>query len=217
MSFPNTSPTSGTAAENLLIGAGAAAGLAMPAGGLSMTDYLAAMVGNLATDLPSGINLPAVVGIAGGAGGANGGSSIVKRVTGIADNTATTVLTVTVPNVAAAAVVQVTLVGIAGASGAIGTCEDVTAVSYNFSFCRTPGVAMGGKMSTAFGSAASVVVGAGTMTVVSADPTLSGEGVTVTNTALIKVTIDQSSTATSHICMVYATVINYLASGVTIA
>lgn len=216
MSFPATTPTSQPQASALLSNNAANAGLtnATPFDRLTVLEQV---VGNLLTDLPSAINIPAAAGLAGGVGGANGGQFLVKRVTGIADNTATAVLTVTVPNLAAAALVQVTFVGIAGAGGAIGTCEDVTVVTYNFSICRTPGVAMGAKASTAFGSAASVVTGAGTMTCVSADPTLTGEGVTVTNTGIIKVTIDQSSTSTNHVCLVYATVVNYLAGGVTIA
>lgn len=216
MAYPAITPISQPQASALLSNNAGAAGLTNTVP-LDRLTNLEQVVGNLLTDLPSGINIPAIMGIGGGAGGANGGSAILKRVTGIADNTATAVLTITVPNVAAAAGIQVTLVGIAGAGGAIGTCEDVTVVSYNFSVARTPGVAMGAKMSTAFGSAAAVVTGAGTMTVVSADPTLTGEGVTVTNTGIIKVTIDQSSTAANHICLVYATVINYLAGGVTIA
>jgi hypothetical protein len=216
MAFPATTPTSPPQASSLLLNNAGNAGLTntVPLDRLGMLEQT---VGNLLTDLPSAINIPAAAGLAGGVGGANGGQFLVKRVTGIADNTATTVLTITVPNVAAAAVIQVTFVGIAGAGGAIGTCEDVTSVTYNFSVARTPGVAMGAKMSTAFGSAAAVVTGAGTMTTVSADPTLSGEGVTVTNTGLIKVTIDQSSTSTNHICVLYATVVNYLAGGVTIS
>lgn len=140
-----------------------------------------------------------------------------KKVTGIVENTATAILTITVPNVLASALIRVDLVGIAGASGAIGAGECVTAVSYNFSVARTPGVAMGAKMSTAFGSAAAVVVGAGTMTCVSADPTLTGEGVTVTNTGIIKVTIDASATADAHVCLVSWEILNSLAGGVTVA
>lgn len=140
-----------------------------------------------------------------------------KKVTGIVENTATAVLTITVPNVLASALIRVDLVGIAGASGAIGAGECVTAVSYNFSVCRTPGVAMGAKMSTAFGSAASVVVGAGTMTCVSADPTLTGEGVTVTNTGIIKVTIDASAAADAHVCLVSWEILNSLGGGITVA
>ena len=177
---------------------------------LSMPDRLYDIATNLLTGSP---NSTASI----NAGTANSVTNIFKRVTAIAENTATTVLTITVPNVLACANIQVTLVGIAGAAGAIGTGECVTSVSYNYSVTRTPGVAMGAKMSSAFGSAAAVVTGAGTMTVVSADPTLTGEGVTLTNTGIIKVTIDASATADNHICLVYARVINYLAGGVTVA
>lgn len=149
-------------------------------------------------------------------GAATTASSLVKVVTGIADNTATTVLTITVPNAAHAALIQVTIVGIAGASGAIGAFEDVTGVTYNIAVARTAGVAMGATVSSAFGSAAAAVSGAGTMTCVGAI-TLSGEGVSVANTGLFKATIDQSATSTLHRCLVYATILNSQASGITIA
>lgn len=162
-------------------------------------------------------NLLAGLPVQGGvAGGALTYATLRKSVTAITDNTATTVLTITVPNVQASAVVRVTIVGIAGAGGAIGASEDVTAVSYNIAVTRTAGVAMGATVSTAFGSAAAVVTGAGTMTTVGAI-TLNGEGVTVTNTGSFKATIDQSSTSSNHICLVYAEVFNYAAGGVTIS
>lgn len=218
MAFPATTPTSQPGASSLHANNAANAGLtnSVPLDRLSSLEQT---VGNLLTDLPSGINaayLASGVGIGALAAGANSANTILKRVTAIADNTATTVLTITVPNSAHAAVVQVTIVGIAGAGGAIGTCEDVTAVTYNIGVARTPGVAMGATVSTAFGSAAAVVTGAGTMTTVGAI-TLSGEGVTVTNTGLFKATIDQSSTSSNHICLVFATVVNYLGTGVTIS
>lgn len=217
MAFPGTTPTTAAQASALLSNAAANAGLtnATPFDRLTNLEQI---VANLLTDAPTNFQLGTAYTMGGvAAGAANSVATMIKRVTGIADNTATTVLTITVPNVAAAAVVSVTFVGIAGAAGAIGTCEDITSVSYNFSVARTPGVAMGAKMSTAFGSAAAVVTGAGTMTCVSADPTLTGEGVTVTNTGLIKITIDQSSTSTNHICLCYVTVVNYLAGGVTVS
>jgi hypothetical protein len=150
------------------------------------------------------------------AGAATSAHSLVKVVTGIADNTATTVLTITVPNAAHGALVQVTIVGYAGASGAIGAFECVTGVSYNIAVARTAGVAMGATVSSAYGSAAAVVVGAGTMTCVGAI-TLTGEGVSATNTGVFKATIDASATATLHRCMVYATILNSQATGITIS
>ncbi len=216
MSFPATTPTTPPAATSLMNNAATTAGLtnAIP---LDRLGNIEQIVGNLLTDAPAGWQLGASY-VAGGAaaGGANTAATLIKRVTGIVDNTATVVLTVTCPNAAHAACVQVTLVGIAGAGGAIGTCEDVTSVSYNISLCRTAGVALGATASTAFGSAAAVVVGAGTMTCVAA-VNLVGEGVTVANTCQFKVTIDQSSTSSLHICEVYATLINYLGTGMTIS
>ena len=58
--------------------------------------------------------------------------------------------------------------------------------------------------------------GAGTMTCVGAI-TLTGEGVTLTNTGVFKATIDASATATLHRCMVYATILNSQATGITIS
>lgn len=151
-----------------------------------------------------------------GSGTATSATTLIKVVTGIADNTATTVLTITVPNAAHAALVQVTIVGIAGASGAIGAFEDVTGVTYNIAVARTAGVAMGATVSSAFGSAAAAVVGAGAMTTVGAI-TLTGEGVTVTNTGVFKATINHDATATAHRCLVYATILNSQATGITIS
>lgn len=208
MPFPVQTSTNDTTAvatfENACINAGYIGGV-----GTDVQGRLFDVATNLLCGIPS-----TAASIA--AGTATSGVELIKRVTGIADNTATTVLTITVPNSAHAAVVRVTIVGIAGAGGAIGTCEDVTAVSYNIGVARTPGVAMGATVSTAFGSAAAVVAGAGTMTCVGAI-TLNGEGVTLTNTGSFKATIDQSSTSTNHVCLVYATVINYLGTGVTIS
>lgn len=217
MAFPAVTPTSQPAASSLLVNNQTTAGFpntTIPADRLTNLEQV---VGNLLTDLPAGIQLGATFYAGGaGAGGANTVGTLVKRVIAIADNTATTVLTITVPNAAHAACVCVTIVGIAGAGGAIGTCEDVTSVSYNISVARTPGVAMGATVSSAYGSAAAVVVGAGTMTTVGAI-TLNGEGVTLANTGSFKATIDQSSTSTNHVCLVYAQVINYLGTGVTIS
>lgn len=223
MSFPSTTATNGTDAQNLLVAKAAAQGIAEPTGGLSQQDMAALVIGNLLQDVPP-VTSAIQTGTVGSAfqlmnaaaGGASSGASLIKLVTGIADNSATTALTITVPNAAHGAVVQVTLVGQAGASGAIGAWEDVTSVSYNISVARTAGVAMAAVASTAFGSAAAAVTGAGTMTCVAAI-TLNGEGVTLTNTASFKVTIDQSSTSTLHRCLVYATIINSNAAGVTIS
>lgn len=154
--------------------------------------------------------------IGGAPAAATTASELVKVVTGIADNTATTVLTITVPNAAHGALIQVTIVGYAGASGAIGAFEDVTGVTYNIAVARTAGVAMGATVSSAFGSAAAAVVGAGAMTTVGAI-TLTGEGVTVTNTGVFKATINHDATATAHRCLVYATILNSQATGITIS
>lgn len=218
MAFPAVTISNGTDADSLIANKLVAAGFAMPTGGLSLQQLHSAAIGLLLTDGPVGWRLPTSWAEGGvDAGAASSVATLLKKVTAIADNTATAVLTITVPNVAAAALITVDFLCIAGAAGAIGTCEDITSVSYNYSVARTPGVAMGAKMSTAFGSAAAVVTGAGTMTAVSADPTLMGEGVTVTNTGIIKITIDQSSTSTNHICLMRARVLNYLAGGVTLA
>lgn len=228
MPFPSLTINNGTDAQTALVNGAAAAGLAEPTGGLSTTDFLAAVTANQLKDAPAGQNIAVttpgqfgtlgavVMNYAGAAAAASTASTLIKVVTGIADNVATNVLTITVPNAAHAALIQVTIVGQAGASGAIGAFEDVTAVTYNIAVCRTAGVAMGATVSTAFGSAAAVVVGAGTMTTVGAI-TLNGEGVGVTNTGSFKATIDQSSTSTLHRCLVFATIINANATGITIS
>jgi hypothetical protein len=176
---------------------------------LDRLTFLEEVVGNLMTSLPpqGGTGLGGALSLA---------TLTPKRISAIADAVATTVLTITCPNVLASAMVRVTIVGIAGAGGAIGAGEDVTTVSYDIAVTRTPGVAVGATISSAYGSAAAVVVGAGTMTCVAA-LTLTGEGVTLTNTVTVKATIDQSSTSTNHTAIVYAQVINNLAGGITIA
>lgn len=204
--FPAVTPTTPPEASALLGNNALGAGLTntIP---LDRLGNLEQIVGNMLTDLPTQGGAP---------GAALTYNTLRKRVSAIVDNTATTVLTITVPNVLASAGIKVTLVGIAGASGAIGAGEDVTSVSYYISVTRTAGVAMAAVASTAFGSAAAAVTGAGTMTTVAAI-TLNGEGVTVTNTASFKVTIDQSSTSSLHKCLVYAECYNDLAGGVTIS
>lgn len=204
--FPATLPTDPPSASSLLVNNWFNQGgtNTVP---LDRLTNLEQIVGNLLTDLPTQ---------GGAAGAALTVATLRKRVSAIADNTATTILTITVPNVLASGAVRVRIVGIAGASGAIGAGEDVTAVSYDVAFARTAGVAVGATISSAYGSAAAVVTGAGTMTTVAA-LTLSGEGVTVTNTILVKVTIDQSSTSTLHTCMVLADCFNSLAGGATIS
>lgn len=204
--FPASLPTSQPDATSLLNNNFTANG------GTNLTPFdrltnLEQIVANILTGVPNE---------GGAAGSALSQVTLRKAVTAIVDNTATTVLTITVPNVLASAVVRVTIVGIAGAGGAIGAGEDVTSVSYNISVTRTPGVAMGATVSTAFGSAAAVVTGAGTMTTVGAI-TLNGEGVTVTNTGSFKATVDQSSTSSNHVVLVYAQVLNWAAGGVTIS
>jgi hypothetical protein len=204
--FPNTLPTSQPEASALLANAWLNQGgtNTIP---LDRLSNLEQVVANLMLGLP----------VEGGAAGAAlTRSTVRKKITGIVENTATTVLTITCPNLLASAMVRVTIVGIAGASGAIGAGECVTSVSYDVSVTRTPGVAVGATASSAYGSAAAVVVGAGTMTCVAA-VNLVGEGVTVTNTVQIKATLDASATAAAHTALIYATCLNDLAGGITIA
>lgn len=204
--FPATLPTAQPDATSLLNNNFVANG------GSNLTPFdrltnLEQIVANLLTDPPTQ---------GGTAGGALSVATLRKRVSAIADNTSTLILTISVPNVLASGMVRVRIVGIAGASGAIGAGEDVTAVSYDIAFARTAGVAVGATASSAYGSAAAVVTGAGTMTTVAA-VALTGEGVTVTNTIKVNVTIDQSSTSTLHTCMVLAECFNNLAGGATIS
>lgn len=206
--FPTTTPTSQPEASALFANSALNAGLTNTVP-LDRLTALEQAVGNMIISPPAlgGVIPGAALGIV---------SLLPKRISAIVENTATTVLTITVPNVLASAMVRVTIVGIAGASGAIGAGECVTSVSYDIAVARTPGVAVGATASTAYGSAAAVVVGAGTMTCVAA-LTLTGEGVTLTNTVLVKATLDASATAAAHTALIYATCFNSLAGGVTIA
>ncbi len=206
--FPSVIPTSQPQASALLSNAALNAGLTNLTPFDRLTN-LEQVVGNILLG-----GLPTNGGIPGGA--LTGFVLGPKAVTAITDNTATTVMTITAPNVLCSALIQVTIIGIAGAGGAIGAGEDVTSITYNISVTRTPGVAMAAVASTGFGSAAAAVTGAGTMTTVGAI-TLTGEGVTVTNTAVFKATIDQSSTSSNHVCLVFANIVNWAAGGITIS
>lgn len=144
-------------------------------------------------------------------------TQLMKLVTAITNASATTVLTVTVPNAAHAASIRITLVGSLGTGGAIGADEASGTVSYDYAVTRFTGVAMGGTISTAYGSGMATTVGAATVTVTAA-PTLNGEGVSSTNTASLKVTITRSSgSSDNHTCLVYAQILNVNATGVTIS
>ena len=219
MAYPATTVTNGTDADNLLVAKATAAGLTMPTGGLSMQDYLAYAVGNLMTDLPSGINAPNLASGTGIGGSAAAASTyrITKTVTALADTVATNVLTITVPNVKANAMVRVTLLGSLGAGGAIGAGEAFGNVSYDFSIGRTAGVNATGLISSVYGSSKNAVAGAATITVAGALSSVSG-AVGASNTFTVTCAITKSGgSSDNHVCVVSAEVLNAFASGITIA
>lgn len=184
---------------------------------LDRLTFLEEVVSNLLTDLPSGINLPATFQAGGVAGGVLTTAQTIKRVTAIADATATSVLTITVPNVTAAASVRVTLNGALGAGGAVGAGEANGTVSYDFVIGRFAGNVATILIATAYGSAMTLSAGAATVTVTAAASTVTG-GATASNSFTVNVTITKGSgSSANHTCVVWGTVLNSLAGGVTIA
>lgn len=150
-------------------------------------------------------------------GAANVVYEMTKEVTAIADNTATAILTITVPNAAHAATVEVDVLGRLGAGGAIGADEGVSSSKYIISVARTAGVASVAVVGAQLGVAQASVVGGATVTAV-VTQTATGEGVGVTNTHVVKITIARGSgTSANHKCDVRARLQNANASGVTIA
>lgn len=140
-----------------------------------------------------------------------------KAVTAIANAVATTVLTITVPNAAHSAMVRVTVVGSLGAGGAIGANEASATSTYDIAVCRTAGVNTVGVISATYGSAATLVAGASTITVTAALAAVVG-AVGATNTIPVQVTITRGSGAsTNHTCLVSAEVANANTAGVTVA
>ena len=137
--------------------------------------------------------------------------------TGLTDTTVTNVLTVTVPNGQVAGVLRVTSIGSMGAGGAIGAGESVHAISYDFVFCRTAGVAAVALISTAYGSAKNNVAGSVALTTASTVSAVTG-GVTASNTFQITVAITKASgTSDNHVAFVKWEVLNTGASGITVA
>ena len=140
-----------------------------------------------------------------------------KAVTGIADATATAVFTVSVPNAAHSATIAVEHACSLGAGGAIGANEATGSVSYNVSVARTSGVNAVASISSAYGSSASSVAGAATITVTGDLGAVSG-AVGATNTFTIRATVTKGSGASAnHTCVSSARLLNANASGVTIS
>lgn len=220
MSYPNTSPSNGTDAVSLLVGKAAAAGLNEPTGGLSTVDFLAAAVGNMFTDLPPGAtaqNLASPISVGGLAGAAATFGKGTKTVTGLVDATFTDLLTVTIPNTKQNAVVRVRMLGSLGAGGTIGAGEAASAITYDFTFVRTPGVNAAALISTGFAAAAAAVAGATTAATLGQLSAVTG-GVTASNTFTIqgKVTKGAGSSAL-HVIVLDYEILNAFATGITVA
>lgn len=161
-------------------------------------------------------------------GNAQGGAGVLyttvpKTITAVADDTATTLFTVTIPNPTTyhSATIDLTVMGIAGAGGAVGAGESVSSAFYQIVVTRTVGVAAVAGISTAASAvAASSAVSGGDQIVSPLLVTLGAVtgGATATETFTIQVTVDDDTgAATNHVVIGYASVLNALASGVTIA
>ncbi len=164
-----------------------------------------------------GFTASTILGGTGLAGGATTNTSITKVVTGIADGVATPVVTVTVPNAGEAAVVHVRVLGSLGAGGAIGAYECSATFDGNVSVARTTGVATVPTAATAAITANSCVAGATTLTLAYS---LSGNtGATgATQTFAIQVTLTKGGgSSANHQAVVFAEVLNAVASGVTVS
>lgn len=151
------------------------------------------------------------------AGAATSAVTDVKAVAAIADNVATTVATITVPNSAQAAVLTLTLVGSLGAGGDIGAYEASAVNSYNIVVSRTAGVNAVAEISGAYGADASAVAGAATVTAAVTLGAVVG-AVGDPNTVPVQVTIVKSGGASdNHTALLRWTLLNAVASGVTVA
>lgn len=151
----------------------------------------------------------------GGSGAATSSQKIIKKVTSIADNSATTVITCTVPNANQSAAVKVTLVSSNGGADAFESsrCAEGMVVIQ-----RNSGVATAATAATLeLAAIATNATGGSATHTLAYSVVLTGEGATVTETVLIKVTIDDSGNVGSNQVVVVAECINSEASGVTIA
>lgn len=169
-----------------------------------------------AVEIDSGQNFSYFTSTGATPGSASTDTHLGKTVTGIANATATTILTITIPNAAHSAVVHVRLGGSLGTGGAVGANECSAAITYDISVTRTAGVNAVATISTGYGSAASSVAGATTMTTTAALGAVSG-AVGVTNTIAIQATLSHiAGSSTNHTCQVDAWVDNLNASGITL-
>lgn len=156
-------------------------------------------------------------GATGAAGAATSRAEINKAVTAFTDAVAKTVFTLTIPNAAHSASYLVRVTGSIGAGGAIGANEASATNAYIVTLCRTAGVNAVGTISAAFGSAASNVAGATTVTCTAALAAVAG-GVTATNTIDIQATITKAGgLSDNHTCVATASLLNANATGITIA
>lgn len=151
-------------------------------------------------------------------------TTLPKTLTAVADDVATTLFTVTIPNPVTfhTACIDLTVLAIAGAGGAIGAGESCASAFYQIVVTRTVGVAGVAGISTATSAVGALSAVAGGDQIVG-NPLLvtlgaiSG-GATATETFTIQVTVDDDTgAATNHIVIGYASVLNALAGGVTIA
>ncbi len=141
-----------------------------------------------------------------------------KTVTALADAAATTVLTITIPNAEHAALIKVKAVGISGAGGSIGEGESAIGIEFLVAVARTAGVnaAVAGA-SAAESTGAATVTGGNGLTIARGFGAVTG-AVGATNTCAVQITVSRAAgTATNHIALVTWDVLNFKASGVTVA
>lgn len=153
----------------------------------------------------------------GGASNATSRTQMNKLVSSITDNVATATFTVTVPNAAHCGVLKVALLGSLGSGGAVGANEATASISYDIAITRTAGANATAAISSAYGSVATAVSGAATVTVAGTLSAISGAA-GATNTFTVNVTITRSGgSSTNHTCLCYGRLMNQTFSGITIA
>jgi hypothetical protein len=144
--------------------------------------------------------------------------AITKRVTGLTDTTATDIFTVTVPNAQHSATIEVDALAVLGAGGAVGAGEASRLSKYQVIVTRTAGLAAVIAVSSAIGGVASNVAGATSIASAVITASAVSGGNTATQTFTIKLAITKTGgSSDNHTAAVSARLLNYSASGVTIA
>lgn len=151
-------------------------------------------------------------------GAAGADTVLTKTITAIADATATPVLAVSVPNSSGAATIPIVLSCSEGAGGAVGAYEQTFTAYGQVVVTRFAGAAAVATATTLADTGAAHVSGAdSTGSLAYAASAISG-GASATDTFNITVTVSHGTgSATNHVCVIQADVLNATAAGVTVS